>query len=184
MPSKAHLGCRGADQRADDLAHGKEDAVEAHDRAAIGREGLGHVRQQPQGGRRGASEQEHADREPSQPWQTHDSRIVARVVQQERRDDEDRPADDAVEDDGGATQRLETAAPVEQPEQEDGPTRDEGERHEQRVEAAHEPLVLEASVGLRTSWNSVCEVYRPRPALSAIQVGASSHTRERRSKRR
>ena len=38
--------------------------------------------------------------------------------------------------------------------------------------------------GVRMSWKSVCEVYRPRAALSAIQVGASSQTRDRPRMRR
>ena len=50
--------------RADDLADGEEDAVQAHDRAAVGREPLGDVGQEAERGRRRAGEHEQPDRRP------------------------------------------------------------------------------------------------------------------------
>ena len=56
----AHLGRDAAQEAAADLADTEEDAVQAHDRAAVGRVRLGHVGKQTEGCRRRAGEDEGA----------------------------------------------------------------------------------------------------------------------------
>ena len=81
-----HSAAYAADQAADDLADREEDGVEAHDRAAVGREPLGHVGQQAEGRRRRAGE----DEQPARPRRTPPtirttSGRPLRVVDDERR---------------------------------------------------------------------------------------------------
>ena len=58
----APVGRDAADQAARDLADGEEDAVQAHDRAAVGREPLGDVGQQAERRRRRAGQDEQPER--------------------------------------------------------------------------------------------------------------------------
>ena len=57
----APVGRQPADERAGDLADGQEDAVEAHDRPAVGGEALRDVGEQAERGRRRPGEHEQAD---------------------------------------------------------------------------------------------------------------------------
>ena len=63
MPSMpAAVRREAADQGAGDLADREEHGIEAHDRAAVVREALGDVGEQPEGGRRRAGQHEQPER--------------------------------------------------------------------------------------------------------------------------
>ena len=103
-----------ADQAADDLADREEDRVEAHDRAAVGREALGHVGQQAE--RRGVAPA-RTNRPAPADARRASGRAAGRpppwLTTQRRRHDA-AAAEDPVEDDRRPPQRLEPVAPVDQ----------------------------------------------------------------------
>ena len=92
MPSMPEpVGGDAADERADDLAEREEDRVEAHDRAAVRREALGHVGEQAEGRRRRAGQHEQAAGRDDAGHDRHDERQVERdVVDDEARHDQRR----------------------------------------------------------------------------------------------
>ena len=96
---------------------------------------------------RGAGDDEDAGAEPEEQEHLEQQRRIARVVEDQRGDDEDRAADDAREDDGRAPQRGEAVAPVPQAGEEDDAAGHERRAHRERLEATHEGLVAEARIG-------------------------------------
>ena len=144
-----HCGGKSADEAADDLADGKEHAVEAHDRPAIAREALGDVRQQAERRRRRAGQHEQPERRRERSGNRHDERQPGAMVDRDAAGHQDAATDDAVQDDRGSSEALEPVAPVEQPGPEQDADDDRSQRDLERREAAVKELIGERRVGLR-----------------------------------
>ena len=76
----AHIGNHPADQGADDLADRQEDAVEAHDRAPIGRKAFGDVGQQAEGRGCRTGEEEESERRGQGAGERDNNRQAAAMV--------------------------------------------------------------------------------------------------------
>ena len=132
-----------ADEGAGDLAEGEEDAVEAHDRAAVVGVGLGDVGEQPQrGGCRAREDEQPGDGDHGQ-CHGDRRRHPGAVVDRDGRGDQRGAPHDAPEDDRGPAQRLEPVAPVDEAGEEDQQPHAEADADRDRVEAPHEHLVGE-----------------------------------------
>ena len=90
--------------------------------------------------------EEETGRQTRQERQAQPETGVPGVVEQHRGDDEDGPAQHAIEHDRGPARRREAAAPVPEADEEDEATEHECQRHLPGIQPAHEGLIGDAGI--------------------------------------